>query len=73
MQYLAVIETVHLLRVSLETVYSLYRKGDLHVRKFRNAWLVHRDVLHVYTRLWPLIGREEQIAMVFDLRWPTGY
>lgn len=47
--YLAAIEAVRRLHVHPETVKRLCRQGDLPAQKFRNTWLIRREILDVFS------------------------
>ena len=50
--YLTAIEAARRLKVHPETVKRLCRQGDLPAQKFRNTWLIQRDVLDVFSNTY---------------------
>ena len=63
--YLTAIEAAHRLNVHPETVKRLCRQGDIPAQKFRNTWLIRRDVLDMFSSTYdPHPGAEAQIAIM---------
>ena len=47
--YVTAIEAARRLDVHPETVKRLCRQGDLPAQKFRNTWLIRREILDVFS------------------------